>query len=174
MQCKGLEGEDGFYSLRDKTIQNEHVDFSQFRGSVCLVVNTACKCKLAELGFNIIKRLREEYPELKILLYPTAFNRFVDQEMKTPAEILEEIRKRGVVPSNNTLVFEKRVLNSGEGLFHWLTTKSMGSGFFKIKALKWNFTMFVVGKDAAKVVRHDPMSLEYAGVSESVRALMNE
>ncbi|EHY65395.1 hypothetical protein NERG_01841 [Nematocida ausubeli] len=174
-QTKSSTEEVGFYNFKEKAIDGSEVDFSRYKGKVCLVVNTACKCGLAKNGFATIKKLQENFKDLQILLFPSAISTFIDQEKDSSEEIIEEIAKSGIVlKDENIVVFKKSVINSSVGIFNWLTSTYEKSGWFNIKSIKWNFTMFVVDKTGRRVDRHDPTCATYPNVEKSVNKFYSE
>ncbi|KAI5126624.1 hypothetical protein NEPAR04_1665 [Nematocida parisii] len=157
-----------FYSIKDVAIDGSEVDFTRFKGEVSLIVNTACTCGLAKEGFETIRKLQEEFKDLNVLLFPSALSKIINQEKNTPKEILQEIKKANITVGGRVVVFNKRVIDSSKGIFDWLTRNYEKTGWLNIKAIKWNFTMFVVDRTGTKVVRHDPLAAKYPEVKKTI------
>lgn len=143
-----------FYSFKDTTIEGKEVDFNRYKGKVCLVVNTACNCGLGKKGFELIREAKKNYPELEILLFPSALNYLVDQEIKNKEEIISTLKKEEVYDIST--VFEKRMISTDKTIFKYLSHEA--PGIFGTTAVKWNFTKFIISSDGLNITRFSPNS----------------
>ncbi|KAI5188769.1 hypothetical protein NEMIN01_0137 [Nematocida minor] len=167
METYGNE-KSAFYAFKDRTIEGKDVDFSLFEGKMCLIVNTACNCKLAKNGYSVIKEIKKKHSDLEVLLFPSALNKIVDQTLKTPDAIISRMKEEGVY--DIATVFEKRTIDSKAGLFQWLTTQSYKGSFMVdlMKSIKWNFTAFIVSKEGKCVGRISPIDLKLETLEEVI------
>ncbi len=145
LQCKTKEGgpQMTIYDINVRTITGEDVTLSAYRGKVMIIVNTASKC-----GFTSqLKQLQELYDTyqqegLEILGFPC--NQFMNQEPGDEAEIQEFcVKNYGV-----TFPMFAKVDVNGAGahpLFTYLTEQA--KGMLGTKAIKWNFTKFIVDRN---------------------------
>lgn len=173
MDTQSKEKESEFYGFKEVSIDEKEVDLSQFKGTVCLVVNTACNCGLASSSYEIIRNLHKEYKDLNILLFPSALNKFIDQEEKDAALTLKRLEEVDIHINSKITVFRKGVIDSSKGLFHWLTNTSSTKGFLNRNFIYWNFTMFLVNKTGTEVLRHNP-TVKYKKISEDTKRLLEE
>lgn len=165
------KGESLFYSFKDKTIEGKTVEFSRFIGKTCIIVNTACKCGLAEKGFKAIREIKQEYPQIEILLFPSRLGAVVDQELETPEEIIKRMKEKGVYEIST--VFEKRQLDSSKGLFKWLISEGgKKSSIFDIfRKIKWNFTTFIITEEGEVASRIGPTDISFEKIKDVLISL---
>ncbi|MCY8831023.1 glutathione peroxidase, partial [Bacillus atrophaeus] len=130
------------YDIEVRTITGEETTLQPFAGKVMIIVNTASKC-----GFTPqLKQLQELYDTyqqegLEILGFPC--NQFMNQEPGDETSIQEFCKKNYGVTFP---MFAKIDVNGAKAhpLFTYLTEQA--KGMLGTKAIKWNFTKFVVDK----------------------------
>ncbi len=123
-----------------------------YRGKVLLVVNTASKCGLTP-QYEGLEALHREYADrgFEVLAFPC--NQFGHQEPGDAAEIASFC----TLTYNVTFpVFAKIDVNGGDAdpLFDRLKTDA--PGLMGSKAIKWNFTKFLVDREGNTVGRYAP------------------
>ncbi len=125
---------------------------SEFAGKVLLVVNTASKCGLTP-QFEGLEKLYQAYHDrgLEILGFPC--NQFGNQDPGSNEEIAGFCMKNYGV---SFPMFERIEVNgdSAHPLFRHL--KEAAPGVLGSKAIKWNFTKFLVGRDGQVLERFAP------------------
>ena len=140
------------YDFSAKNIKGEDVALADFSGKALLIVNTASKC-----GFTPqYKGLQKVYAELQgegleVLGFPC--NQFGKQEQGNETQIAEFCDMNFGVEFP---MFSKVEVN-GDGahpLYQHLKNEAPGS--LGIKAIKWNFTKFLVNKEGQVVKRYAP------------------
>lgn len=140
------------FDFKARSLSGKEVALSAFKGKVLLIVNTASRCGLTP-QYQGLQALRDRYRArgFEVLGFPC--NQFGGQEPGTADEI-------GAFCERNYGVefpmFEKIDVN-GEGahpLFKWLASEA--PGLLGSKALKWNFTKFLVDRNGNVVSRHAP------------------
>lgn len=123
-----------------------------YRGKVLLIVNTASKCGFTP-QYDGLEALHRDYAErgFEVLAFPC--NQFGGQEPGDAAEIANFCTLTYDVTFP---VFAKIDVNGAgaDPLFERL--KSDAPGVLGSKAIKWNFTKFLVGRDGAVVDRYAP------------------
>lgn len=140
------------YDFSAKNIKGEDVALSDYAGKVLLIVNTASKCGFTPQYEGLQKVYAELNAEgLEILGFPC--NQFGKQEQGDEAQISEFCDLNFGV---SFPMFSKIEVN-GDGahpLYQYL--KDEAPGALGIKAIKWNFTKFLVDKEGAVVKRYAP------------------
>ncbi|MBV7317728.1 MULTISPECIES: glutathione peroxidase [Bacillus] len=140
------------YNMRVRTITGKDMTLQPFAGKVLLIVNTASKCGFTP-QFKQLQELYDTYqPEgLEILGFPC--NQFMNQEPDDEEGIQEfcEINYGVTFP-----MFSKVEVNgkNAHPLFAYLTDNARG--MLGTKAIKWNFTKFVVGRNGEIAGRYSP------------------
>ncbi|WP_025678172.1 glutathione peroxidase [Paenibacillus massiliensis] len=157
------------YEYTATSLRGETVDLSRYRGKVLLIVNTASKCGFTP-QFQGLQELYNELHEqgLEILGFPS--NQFANQEPGSSDDIQEfcQINYGVTFP-----MFEKIKVN-GDGahpLFKHLA--SAAPGLLGSKAVKWNFTKFLVSRDGNVIKRYAP-NTSPADIIPDIRQLLEQ
>ena len=128
------------------------VDLAEYRGQVLVIVNTASKCGFTPQGAGLEELSQQDQDEgLAVIGFPC--NQFGNQDPGSNDEIAQFCQ----VNYGVTFPVMAKVDVKGEDaepLFTWLT--SQVPGFLGTKAIKWNFTKFLVGRDGEVVARFSP------------------
>jgi glutathione peroxidase len=140
------------YDFKFNNAQNEEVLMSDYKGKVLLIVNTASKCGLTG-QYEGLETMYEDLKEdgLEVLGFPC--NQFGAQEPGTNTEIQEFCQMKFGIKFP---VFDKIDVNgeTAHPLYKYL--KSEAPGLLGSKAIKWNFTKFLVDKDGKVLKRFAP------------------
>lgn len=128
------------------------LDLSEKKGKVLLVVNTASKCGFTP-QYEGLEALYKKFGEqdFEVLGFPC--NQFGAQE---PGNA-EEIEQFCSVNFGVTFPLLKKVDVNGDDaspLFDWM--KSEAPGLMGSKAIKWNFTKFLIDREGNVVRRYAP------------------
>jgi len=148
------------------TLHGTEQPLSAYAGDVVLVVNTASKCGLTP-QFAGLEALYQEYHSqgLSILGFPC--NQFAGQEPGSAEDIEEfcQVNYGVTFP-----MFAKIDVNgkSQHPLYRWLKSEAPGP---LGKAIPWNFTTFLVGRDGA-VIRRDSPQTEPAELRTHIEAAL--
>ncbi|MFN6971623.1 MAG: glutathione peroxidase [Rheinheimera sp.] len=140
------------HHFKVKSTTGNTVDLSQYQGKVLLIVNTASQCGFTP-QYQELEQLHQQYHSkgLEILAFPC--NQFGGQEPGTDQDIAQfcELNFGVTFP-----VMSKIQVNGPEAepLFEYL--KDQARGVLKTRAIKWNFTKFLVNKDGVVVKRYAP------------------
>jgi glutathione peroxidase len=131
------------FTLKD--IDGKDRSLKDFKGKTVLIVNTASKCGLTP-QYEGLQALYTKYKDKGLVVLGFPANDFAGQEPGTEAEIKTFCTSK----YNVTFPMFSKVTVVGEQmnpLYSWLINKTDG------KAIEWNFTKFLVGKDGKTVTR---------------------
>lgn len=157
------------FNFSCKDVSGKEINLSQYSGKVLLIVNTASNC-----GFTPqYKGLQELYKkfsdqEFQILGYPC--NQFGSQEPGTDQEIAEFCKINYDV---SFPLFSKIEVNgpSAHPLFKFLASDK--PGLFGTKAIKWNFTKFLINRNGEPVKRFSSKTTPEE-ISSEIQELLGE
>lgn len=140
------------YTTRVTTIGGEEKDLSEYQGKTLLIVNTASKCGFTPQydGLEALWQRRKD-EDFAVLGFPC--NQFGRQEPGSEDEIASFCRLNHGV----TFPLHAKVDVNGKEthpLFEQL--KAGAPGVLGSKAIKWNFTKFLVAPDGTIVKRYAP------------------
>ncbi|MBH0162211.1 MULTISPECIES: glutathione peroxidase [Fictibacillus] len=140
------------YDFSVETIKGEKTDLDSYKGDVLLIVNTASKCGFTP-QYKGLQSIYESHKEqgLSVLGFPC--NQFGAQEPGSSDEIMEFCELNYGV---NFPMFAKVDVNGDEAhpLFKYLAAEA--PGILGSKAIKWNFTKFLVDRNGQVVKRFAP------------------
>ena len=130
----------------------KEIDLSEKLGTVLLVVNTASKCGFTP-QYDGLEKVYRKYADqgFEVLGFPC--NQFGGQEPGS-AEEIEQFCK---VNFGVTFPLMQKVDVNGPGaspLFDWM--KAEAPGLLGSKAIKWNFTKFLIDREGNVVKRYAP------------------
>jgi glutathione peroxidase len=143
---------DALFSMNADRIDGTPLALSELQGHVLLIVNTASACGFTP-QFAGLEKLHQSYASqgLKVLGFPC--NQFGGQDPGSDAEIGAFCQKNYGV----TFQMMRKIEVNGNGahpLYRWLCAQA--PGLLGSKAIKWNFTKFLVGRDGQVVRRYAP------------------
>jgi glutathione peroxidase len=140
------------YDFEAQSIDGRPVSLNDYAGKVLLVVNTASACGFTP-QFGGLQLLHERYKDRGLVVVGFPCNQFGSQDPGSNAEIGQFCERNFGV---SFPMMSKVDVNGSKAdpLFKWLTTEA--PGLLGIKAIKWNFTKFLVGKDGRVVKRYAP------------------
>ena len=155
------------YDFEAKTINGKTVPLNQYKGKVLLIVNTASACGFTP-QFGGLEELHKTYGGKGLVVMGFPCNQFGAQDPGSNEEIA------GFCQLNYGVTFpmmEKIDVNGAEAdpLFKWLTAEA--PGLLGSKAIKWNFTKFLVGKDGEVIKRYGPQEAP-KGLSKDIEAAL--
>ncbi len=140
------------YDFEVTTIMGLPRSMGDYRGKLLLIVNTASECGFTP-QYAGLQELYETYHDrgLEVLGFPC--NQFGKQEPGSNEEIQHFCRVNYGVTFP---MFDKINVNGANAhpLFRYL--KNQAPGALGTKAIKWNFTKFLVGRDGHVVARFAP------------------
>ena len=135
-----------------RNIQGEPVPLSRYQGQVVLVVNTASACGFTP-QFAGLEELHKAYAAQGLAVLGFPCNQFGSQDPGSNEEIASFCQRNYGV---DFPMMEKIDVNGAKAdpLYQWLTKEA--PGLLGSKAIKWNFTKFLVGRDGRVIRRYAP------------------
>lgn len=154
------------YDFEAKLPNGELKSLKEFEGKPLLIVNTASKCGFTP-QFKGLQELNEKYKEqgLVVLGFPTS--QFANQEFENIDETTEFCQLNYGVTFP---MFAKIDVNgeNADPLFEFLKAQQKG---LLSKAIKWNFTKFLIDRNGQVVERYAPQT-EPAKIEEDIKRLL--
>ena len=140
------------YDFTARQIDGQDIALSQFKGQVMLMVNTASACGFTP-QFGGLQALHKSYAGQGLAVLGFPCNQFGSQDPGTDSEIA------GFCQMNYGVSFtmmHKINVNGDQAdpLFKWLCAEA--PGLLGTKAIKWNFTKFLVGRGGQVLKRYAP------------------
>ena len=148
--CDNLLNEE--MRLLDSTVKE---NLCKYEGKVMLVVNVASKCGFTP-QYDGLEELQKKYSEKNFSVLAFPCNQFGNQEPGSNEEIQEfcSINFQTSFPVMGKIDVNGK---NAEPLYDFL--KSEKKGLLGSKAIKWNFTKFLVNKDGEVIKRYSPCLL---------------
>ena len=166
--------------------KGKEVNFSDYKGKVLLIVNTASKCGFTP-QYDGLEALYQKYKDRGLVIIGFPCDQFGHQEPGTNEEIEEFCRLNHGV----TFPLMSKIEVNGDGahpIYKWLKsqagfagfnpdhklTKILDEMFTKVDPdyaskpnIKWNFTKFLINRKGEVVGRFEP-TVEPKGMEESI------
>ena len=141
------------YDFDAQSINGKPVALKQFRGKVLLIVNTASACGFTP-QFGGLEKLHESYADQGLVVLGFPSNQFGAQDPGSNDEIASFCQLNYGV---SFPMMAKIDVNGAQAapLYQWLSQEA--PGLLGSKAIKWNFTKFLVGRDGRVIRRYAPM-----------------
>jgi len=156
------------YDFEALTIDGKSVPLSRYQGKPLLIVNTASACGFTP-QFAGLEALHETYGKKGLVVLGFPCNQFGAQDKGSNDEIAEFCQLNYGV---SFPMMAKIDVNGADAhpLYQWLAKEA--PGLLGSKAIKWNFTKFLVGRDGQVVTRYAPTDTpeSLAGDIEAVLA----
>jgi len=141
------------YDFEAIQMNGQPLPLDQMRGQVMLIVNTASACGFTP-QFGGLEKLHQSYQAqgLRVLGFPC--NQFGSQDPGSNSDIASFCQLNYGVTFP---MMEKIEVNgpAAHPLYQWLCAEA--PGLLGSKAIKWNFTKFLVGRDGRVLKRYAPM-----------------
>ena len=140
------------YQYQIERADGEVVHLQDYRNRVLLVVNTASHCGFTP-QYKALEKVYQKYKAdgLEIMAFPC--NQFGQQE---PGDENEIVSFCTLNYQTSFPIFKKIDVNGQTALPLFSDLKKQAPGLFKTKKIKWNFTKFLVARDAQEVKRYAP------------------
>ena len=138
------------YDFDARSIDGRPVALADERGKVLLIVNTASACGFTP-QFAGLEELWKTYSDRGLVVMGFPSNEFGGQDPGSDGEIAAFCQLNHGV---SFPMMSKVKVNGAEAhpLWQWLTREA--PGFLGTKAIKWNFTKFLVGRDGQVIKRY--------------------
>ena len=141
------------YDFEAQTITGQPVKLSEHRGKVILIVNTASKCGFTP-QFEGLEKLWQAYKDRGLIVLGFPCNQFGGQDPGANSEIASFCQLNYGV---SFPMMAKIDVNGPQAhpLYQHLVQEA--PGLLGTKAIKWNFTKFLIGKDGRVLGRYAPV-----------------
>ena len=140
------------YDFDAQAIDGSTVPLRQYAGKVLLIVNTASACGFTP-QFGGLEALHQQYGGQGLVVLGFPCNQFAGQDPGSNDDIARFCQRNYGV----SFPMMAKIEVNGDGaspLYRWLAAEA--PGLLGSKAIKWNFTKFLVGKDGKVLRRYAP------------------
>ena len=157
------------YDFDALTITGKSVPLKQYEGKPMLIVNTASACGFTP-QFAGLEELHKTYAAKGLVVLGFPCNQFGAQDKGNNDEIAEFCQLNYGV---SFPMMAKIDVNGSDAhpLYQWLSSEA--PGLLGTKAIKWNFTKFLVGKDGRVLKRYAPTDTPKSMAEDIEAALKN-
>jgi glutathione peroxidase len=155
------------YDFEARQMDGSTVPLKQYQGKALLIVNTASACGFTP-QFGGLEALHKTYGARGLVVLGFPCNQFGSQDPGSNEQIGQFCQLNYGV----SFPMMAKIEVNGPGadpLYQWLTAEA--PGLLGSKAIKWNFTKFLVGKDG-KVIRRYAPNDKPEGMAKDVEAAL--
>jgi glutathione peroxidase len=140
------------YDFTANDLNGHPVELKQYQGKAMLIVNTASKCGFTP-QYTGLEALYKKYADKGLVVLGFPCNQFGAQEPGDAAEIANFC---SLTYDVSFPMMDKVNVNGAAAhpLYKYLTEAA--PGLLGSKAIKWNFTKFLVSKDGNTITRYAP------------------
>lgn len=156
------------YDFEAQSIDGKPVPLRQFEGKPLLIVNTASACGFTP-QFGGLEKLHQTYGSRGLVVLGFPSNQFGAQDPGSNDEIASFCQLNYGVSFPMMSKIDVNGANA-HPLYQWLTAEA--PGLLGSKAIKWNFTKFLVGKDGKVLKRYAPQDAPEK-LSKDIEAALN-
>lgn len=156
------------YDFTAKSLDGRDVALSDFKGKALLIVNTASQCGFTP-QYKGLESLHETLSSSGFSVLGFPCNQFGKQEPGSESEIGAFCEKNYGV---SFPMFAKIDVNgeNAHPLYRYLTQTK--KGLFGSRAIKWNFTKFLIDRGGQVVARYAPMTKPET-LEDPIRKVLN-
>jgi glutathione peroxidase len=148
-------------------MNGKSVKLSQYKGKALLIVNTASACGFTP-QFGGLEELHKQYGKQGLIVLGFPCNQFGEQDAGSNDEIASFCQLNFGVTFPMMAKIDVNGANATP-LFNWLCTEA--PGLLGSKAIKWNFTKFLVSKDGHVIKRFGPQDTP-ASLEKDIKAAL--
>lgn len=155
------------FDFEARDIAGQPVSLGAWRGRVLLIVNTASQCGFTP-QYEGLERLWQAYRDRGLVVLGFPCNQFGRQEPGDESQIASFCQLNHGV---SFPLMSKVEVNGSQAhpLYRWLTKEA--PGVLGTRAVKWNFTKFLVGRDGRVIRRYAPTDTPASLAADIERAL---
>ena len=155
------------YDFEALTIDGKSVPLSRYQGQPLLIVNTASACGFTP-QFAGLEALHKTYGDRGLVVLGFPCNQFGAQDKGSNDEIADFCQLNYGV---SFPMMAKIDVNGADAhpLYQWLSKEA--PGLLGSKAIKWNFTKFLVDRAGRPLSRHAPTTPP-AALAQQIEALL--
>lgn len=140
------------YTLSAPLLDGREQPLADYRGKVLLIVNVASKCGFTP-QYAGLEALYHRYRERGLVVLGFPCNQFGSQEPGAAADIVEFC---SLTYGVSFPMFAKVEVNGANAAPVYRLLKQARPGFLGTRAIKWNFTKFLVDRNGDVVERYGP------------------
>jgi glutathione peroxidase len=155
------------YDFEALGMNGKSVKLSQYKGKALLIVNTASACGFTP-QFGGLEELHKQYGKQGLVVLGFPCNQFGAQDAGSNDEIASFCQLNFGVTFPMMAKIDVNGANATP-LFNWLCAEA--PGLLGSKAIKWNFTKFLVGKDGQVIKRFGPQDTP-ASLEKDIKAAL--
>ena len=158
---------DNLLNIPCTTLSGDQKTLADYAGKVVLVVNTASKCGFTP-QYKGLEALWQAYKDRGLVILGFPCNQFGQQEPGDDAAISEfcELNFGVTFP-----LFKKVEVNGSNAHPLFVQLKKRAPGLLGSQGIKWNFTKFLIDRDAQSVKRYAPATKPEA-LKTAIEALL--
>jgi glutathione peroxidase len=155
------------YDFEARQIDGKTVPLQAYKGKVLLIVNTASACGFTP-QFGGLEELHKSYGKKGLVVLGFPCNQFGAQDPGSNDEIAQFCQLNYGV---SFPMMAKIDVNgpAADPLYKWVTAEA--PGLLGSKAIKWNFTKFLIGKEGQVIKRYAPTDTP-AGLVKDIEAAL--
>ncbi|WP_309827677.1 glutathione peroxidase [Paracidovorax wautersii] len=155
------------YDFDALQMNGQAVPLRNYQGQVLLIVNTASACGFTP-QFAGLEELHQQYAGKGLVVLGFPCNQFGKQDPGSNDEIASFCQLNYGV---SFPMMAKVDVNGADAtpLYRWLTAEA--PGLLGTKAIKWNFTKFLIGKDGQVIRRYAPLD-KPAALAKDIEAAL--
>ena len=141
------------YDFEAIQMNGQGMALSQLQGKVMLIVNTASACGFTP-QFSGLEKIHQAYKDQGLAVLGFPCNQFGNQDPASNEAIADFCQVNYGV---SFTMMQKVNVNGTDAhpLYQWLCAEA--PGLLGSKAIKWNFTKFLVGRDGRVIKRYASM-----------------
>lgn len=158
-----------FFDFSAFDFKKNNVSFEMYRGQVLLVVNVASKCGFTP-QYTGLEQLYKKYHARGFSVLGFPCNQFAAQE---PGDETEIHKFCSLTYEVTFPLFAKIKVNGPETHPVYAFMKNEERGILGTKAIKWNFTKFLINKHGDVIGRYGP-NVEPEKIETDILAALNE
>jgi glutathione peroxidase len=155
-----------FYELQVNKPGGDPILFSDLKGKVVLIVNTATRCGLAP-QFRGLEKLHQQFSDQGLVILGFPCNQFQNQEPESNQTVEESCR----INFGVTFQLTEKIKVNGKNthpVFRYLKDELKGQFG---KRIKWNFTKFLITPEGKPYRRYAPV-VKPAELENDIRKLL--
>ncbi|MBE2262522.1 MAG: glutathione peroxidase [Burkholderiaceae bacterium] len=158
------------YDFTATPVSGKPVPLKKFRNKVLLIVNTASACGFTP-QFGGLEELHKTWGPKGLVVLGFPCNQFGNQDPGSNEDIASFCQLNYGVSFPMMAKVDVNGVDA-DPLFQWLCAEA--PGLLGSKAIKWNFTKFLVGRDGQVIRRYAPTDTPKALVGDIEKALAEE
>ena len=155
------------YEFEARQIDGKDISLATFKGKVMLIVNTASACGFTP-QFGGLEELHKTFGGKGLVVLGFPCNQFGAQDSGQNSEIASFCQLNYGVSFPMMAKIDVKG-PAAHPLYQWLSAEA--PGLLGSKAIKWNFTKFLVGKDGRVAKRYAPLD-KPASLAKDIEAAL--